>query len=96
VSKEGKNQSPGGPDADTFEGLSLEDTFGQQARGLGGAVKKKTGHSGYNPYDAGPTGKPRETEKKKPTDLRKLSEWIRLKRDVEALDKERKDPDEKK
>jgi hypothetical protein len=37
-----------------------------------GAVK------GYNPYDSGKLGKPREVPKKK--DLKKLSDWLKLKK----------------
>jgi hypothetical protein len=37
-----------------------------------GAVK------GYNPYDSGKLGKPREAPKKK--DLKKLSDWLKLKK----------------
>lgn len=71
--------------------LALEDTAAQRRRGLpvraGGVV-------GYNPYDTGPPaagsgpsappGEPAPPPRKR-TDLRKLSEWIRLQREVEAL-----------
>jgi len=41
--------------------------------------------SGYNPYERDPGGKPRaSTGTTQRTDLRKLSEWIRLKQQVEA------------
>jgi hypothetical protein len=86
VSKAGKDRPPAGRGvgADDFTELSLEDTLSQKARGLWRA--SKTGRSGYNPYDTGPTEKaPRSAQAKKPTDLRKLSEWIRLTREVEAL-----------
>jgi hypothetical protein len=70
--------------------LSLEQTASQKLRGL--TVRaKKIGTLGYNPYDAGPTAAPREA--KKPTDLRKLSEWIRLRRQVEAAKK--REPEDK-
>ncbi|MFI4914035.1 MAG: hypothetical protein ACHQAR_02460 [Steroidobacterales bacterium] len=66
--------------------LSLERTVSQKLRGL--TVRaKKVGVLGYNPYDAGPSAAPREA--KKPTDLRKLSEWIRLQRQVEAAKKQK-------
>lgn len=35
---------------------------------------------GYNPYDSGKLGKPREVTKK--TDLRKLGDWLKLKKQV--------------
>jgi hypothetical protein len=76
------------PKAEPSAELSLEDTLSQKARGLRTAAK--TGQSGYNPYDTEINDKTNASEKKKkPTDLRKLSEWIRLKREVEALDQER-------
>jgi hypothetical protein len=43
-----------------------------------GAVK------GYNPYDSGKLGKPPEVPKKK--DLRKLSEWLKLKKQAAESD----------
>ncbi|MFI4866481.1 MAG: hypothetical protein ACHQDB_05175 [Steroidobacterales bacterium] len=64
--------------------LSLEDTIAQKQRGV--ATKSRTGVVGYNPYDAEPAAKPKDAElKPKPTDLRKLSEWIRLQRQVAEL-----------
>lgn len=73
--------------------LSLEDTLSQQRRGLAPHGGKGT-VVGYNPYDT-PVGskdgnKPvvAPEPKRKPTDLRKLSEWIRLQRQVEALKKQ--------
>ena len=64
--------------------LSLEDTIAQKQRGV--PTKSRTGVVGYNPYDAEPAAKPKEAElKPKPTDLRKLSEWIRLQRQVAEL-----------
>ena len=62
--------------------LSLEDTLAQKMRGL--PVKARTGAVGYNPYDAVPAAKARG-EKRRSTDLRKLSEWIRLQRQVAEL-----------
>jgi len=79
--------------------LSLEDTVAQQSRGL--APKGRTGAVvGYDPYDAAtskplkPAAVPLPEENRKPTDLRKLSEWIRLQRQVQALKKE-DEPDTK-
>ena len=43
-----------------------------------GAVK------GYNPYDSGKLGKPPEVRKKR--DLRKLSEWLKLKKQAAESD----------
>ncbi len=66
--------------------LSLEDTIAQRMRG---AAVKRTGVAGYNPYDAEPTaGSTGPDGKRKRTDLRKLSEWIRLKREVEELNQD--------
>jgi len=45
-----------------------------------GAVK------GYNPYDSGKLGKPREVPKKK--DLKKLSDWLKLKKQAANNDPE--------
>jgi hypothetical protein len=70
------------PEADLK--LSLEDTVSQKMRGV--PTKSRTGVIGYNPYDAEPAGKPKDAgAKHKPTDLRKLSEWIRLQRQVAEL-----------
>lgn len=60
-------------------GLSLEDTLAQKMRGI--PVKTRVAASGYNPYDATAPVKAKEPGPK-PTDLRKLSEWIRLHRQV--------------
>jgi hypothetical protein len=73
-------------------GLSLENTVAQKMRGV--TPRIKSGISGYNPYDAAvsmPAGAAGASGK--PTDLRKLSEWIRLTRQVAALKKE-KPPEE--
>ncbi len=70
--------------------LSLEDTLAQRQRGLA-VTPKKPVVSGYNPYDRGNAARrapPPEQPPRKPTDLRKLSEWIRLQRQVEQLKKE--------
>jgi hypothetical protein len=64
--------------------LSLEDTMAQKMRGV--PTKSRSGVVGYNPYDAEPAAKPKDAAgKAKPTDLRKLSEWIRLQRQVAEL-----------
>ena len=81
------------PPADGDLKLSLEDTVAQKLRGV--PVKTRTGAGGYNPYDAVPAAKAKDAaQKPKPTDLRKLSEWIRLQRQVAELNAERpkKDP----
>jgi hypothetical protein len=62
--------------------LSLEDTIAQKMRGV--PTKSRTGVVGYNPYNAEPAAKAKNAEPK-PTDLRKLSEWIRLQRQVAEL-----------
>jgi hypothetical protein len=67
--------------------LSLEDTVAQNLRGV--TPRIKSGVSGYNPYDAAPTHAPAGDLRKPPTDLRKLSEWIRLTRQVAALKKDK-------
>ena len=92
---------PSAPAEIKFE-LSLEDTLAQHRRGLAPPGAKGT-VGGYNPYDRPidliEDRNPRKSgvapeSKRKPTDLRKLSEWIRLQRQVEALKKDPKpDPD---
>ncbi len=72
---------PAALDAD----LSLEDTAAQRQRGV--PTRPRTGVSGYNPYDAMPAPK-RPEVRRKPTDLRQLSEWIRLQQQVEQLKKQ--------
>jgi hypothetical protein len=71
--------------------FTLEDTV--TTRALGGRPGPKSKPViGYNPYDrtSGAKKPPPQIEpRRKPTDLRKLSEWIRLQREVEALKKER-------
>jgi hypothetical protein len=85
VSKHTPNRSDAVP-GDSKLDLSLEDTVAQKMRGV--TPRVKSGVSGYNPYDAAapkaPAGDP-----PKPTDLRKLSEWIRLTRQVAALKKDK-------
>jgi hypothetical protein len=65
--------------------LSLEDTLAQQKRGLNVRPKLKP-EDGYNPYDTWPSIQEPDATKRN-TDLRRLSEWIRLKRQVESLKK---------
>ncbi|HEY4881735.1 MAG TPA: hypothetical protein VIH80_06105 [Steroidobacteraceae bacterium] len=93
MSKRDPQKEPAAP-ADGDSKLSLEDTIAQKMRGVPG--KTRTGVVGYNPYDAVPAIKPNSDEvKPKPTDLRKLSEWIRLQRQVAELksDKPKKEKD---
>lgn len=57
-------------------------------------MKVRTGFVGYNPYDALPAAKAKTKtkaaeQKPKATDLRKLSEWIRLQRQVAELNQEK-------
>ena len=81
------SRNPEAPDSKVNGGttrLSLGDT--QRAARL---PLKTAG--GYNPYDAVPRGKTtgRPTGKRKnPTDLRKLSEWIRRHREIDELNDE--------
>ncbi len=88
---------PPAPGETDFE-LSLEDTLSQQRRGLAprGAKGPIVGYNPYNtpvaPPDAPKPGASPDA-KRKPTDLRKLSEWIRLQRQVEALKKQGTEPD---
>jgi len=86
---------PSAPAEIAFE-LSLEDTLAQHRRGIAPDSAKGT-VVGYNPYDTAlvppDERNPRNPgsapdSKRKPTDLRKLSEWIRLQRQVEALKKQ--------
>lgn len=84
--KDSFNFSPADMDFD----LSLEDTLAQRQRGLA-VTPKKPAVSGYNPYDRGDPARrapPPEQPRRKPTDLRKLSEWIQLQRQVAQLKKE--------
>ena len=71
--------------------FSLEDTI--VPRGLAASTRSKaTPVVGYNPYERTAGAKPPPKElgpRRKPTDLRKLSEWIRLQREVEALKQEK-------
>jgi hypothetical protein len=91
VSKSNSDRTDPKPDGPKLD-LSLEDTIAQKMRGVSPGIK--SGLSGYNPYDA-TVSKPADAagESSKPTDLRKLSEWIRLTRQVAALKKD-KPPEE--
>ena len=79
-----------GEAGDTIEvrKLSLEDTLAQTRRGL--KVQSSTGASGYNPYDTFPNTTSTGTYARH-KDLRELSEWIRMKRQVEKIRKEEED-----
>jgi hypothetical protein len=80
---------PAAPAEIEFE-LSLEDTLSQQRRGVSPQGNKGP-VVGYNPYDTPVDAKKPVADpdaKRKPTDLRKLSEWIRLQRQVQALKKD--------
>jgi len=75
------------PEAGADPKLSLEDTVTQKARGV--PLKTRSGVGGYNPYDTVPAAKAKDAEQqRKPTDLRKLSQWIRVKREVAELNAE--------
>ena len=76
--------------ADVEVEFSLEDTIVPRGHPAS-AHNKARPVVGYNPYDRTAGGKPAAAgpePRRKPTDLRKLSEWIRLQREVEALKKE--------
>ena len=59
-------------------------------RGCAGLPVKTRTTGGYNPYDTVPLDRSKGKDKlrKKPTDLRKLSEWITRTREVKKLKKE--------
>lgn len=75
-----KNSRPSPADLETD--FSLEDTVAQKLRAA--PAKGATSAGGYNPYET-VAPKAAGDSPRKPTDLRKLSEWIRLQREVEAL-----------
>jgi hypothetical protein len=82
---------------DPLPNLALEDTAALRNRGVPVGTDPVTG---YNPYDTGgPAGARTAREQPaappKRTDLRKLSEWIRLQRQVEDLKKGGDEDDEK-
>ncbi len=70
--------------------FTLEDTVATRGFASPAAAKAKP-VVGYNPYDRTVGRKPPppegETQRRR-TDLRKLSEWIRLQREIEARKKE--------
>ena len=71
--------------------LSLEGTLEQKLRAhwpRKGQSKGRAALDGYNPYDAVPAVKS-GAARRKPTDLRKLSEWIRTQRQIEDLKKKK-------
>lgn len=69
--------------------LSLEDTLAAKVRLR---YPGKAARAGQDPYQLDEVPKPGE-EKKKPTDLRELSKWIKAKREIEALKAAEKAPD---
>ena len=70
--------------------LSIEDTLAQKMRGVNVApTPKPKPDDGYNPYDTWPSIQEPDAAKRN-TDLRRLSEWIRLKRQIESLKKDDK------
>jgi hypothetical protein len=66
--------------------LALEDTLARKMRGLDVTPTAKP-QDGYNPYDTWPSIQAPDAAKR-PTDLQRLSEWIRLKRQIETLKKD--------
>ena len=82
--------------AERESGLSLEDTGAQRSRAPAKGVTADKGRpaGSYNPYDVSPhelaaAARAAQVEpRSKPKDLRKLSEWIRLRRQVDALKKD--------
>jgi hypothetical protein len=77
--------------ADMDAEFSLEDTIAPRGQSAS-ARAKAVPFVGYNPYDRKAGGKPLPPTvepRRKPTDLRKLSEWIRLQREVDALKKDK-------
>jgi len=90
--KKHKTEHPEKPSAKSEDAISLEDTVAQKLRGV--AKRTRSPQAGYNPYDMElKTPAPKGAQKTKNTDLRKLSEWIRLSRQVAALKKDRDKPE---
>lgn len=83
TNRNGNSPDPSSDERSLYE-LSLEDTITQKLRGL--PVKTRVPASGYNPYDATVPSSSRKPVRKS-TDLRKLSEWIRMQRQVNDLKK---------
>jgi hypothetical protein len=83
--------------AEEPSGLSLDDTAGHMRRLP--AAERPASPAGRDPYDVSPrevavAARTAELKQRaKPTDLRKLSEWIRLQRQVETLKKTEPDPE---
>jgi len=73
--------------------LSLEDTLAQKKRGVNVTPSAKP-EDGYNPYDTFPSIQEPDAARRN-TDLRRLSEWIRMKRQVETLKKDDGDKGDK-
>jgi hypothetical protein len=86
-----KTEHPEPPKAKSHDAISLEDTVAQKLRGV--AKRTRNPQSGYNPYDMVPKTPSAKEAPKTKTDLRKLSEWIRLSRQVAALKKDRDKPE---
>jgi len=89
-----------------LEDTLAQKSRGLAVKGSVRGIKAIKAVGGYNPYDAAPGSKPapvrpaaaaqlsEDTQpQRKPTDLRKLSEWIRLQRQVEALKHEKPEPE---
>lgn len=72
--------------------LRLEEDDGDTVRRHGLKPKLK---GGYDPYDRDPLKKKKMEVVRQSPDLRKLSEWIRLKREVEELKKQSEADSEK-
>lgn len=91
---------PEGQPAKEIE-LSLEDTVAAKMRLK---YPDKASRAGHDPYQLDDARKPaaEAEEKKKPTDLRELSKWIKAQRELEAQkaaeagkDPEQQDPEKK-
>jgi hypothetical protein len=65
--------------------LSLEDAVADDPRGAQ-AIPAAKPEDGHNPYDTFPSIRQPDAARRQ-TDLRRLSEWIRLKRQIEVLKK---------
>lgn len=64
--------------------LELESTGSQTMRGV--RLPKGFGSSGYNPYDTLPGSSTSATGQHRIEDMRRLSEWIRMKRGLSRND----------
>ena len=65
--------------------LQLESTSSQTMRGV--RLPREAG-GGYNPYDAETTPNAQSTGMHRMQDMRKLSEWIRMRLDLSRKDEE--------